>query len=144
MADNVQLNGVSVVGGAVIATDEVGGVQHQYVKLEFGDDGTATKVSSADPLPVAFSESAASATETTVSASASSVQLLAANANRKSVLIRNDSEAIMYISHGGTATTSSPVMLQPQSIWEMGTRYVGALNAIWESAVGSAQILEFA
>jgi len=50
MADNVELNRGE--GGELIATDEVGGAQHQYVKMEFGDDGTATKVSSDNPLPV--------------------------------------------------------------------------------------------
>lgn len=53
MADNVT---IPLTGAgdatAVVATDEVGGAQHQYVKLEFGADGTATKVSSSDPLPV--------------------------------------------------------------------------------------------
>jgi hypothetical protein len=47
MADNVTLPG----SGAVVATDDVGGAQHQYVKLEFGADGVATKVDSTNPLP---------------------------------------------------------------------------------------------
>lgn len=38
--------------GATIATDDIGGVQHQLVKVEFGVDGVATPVSDADPLPV--------------------------------------------------------------------------------------------
>lgn len=38
--------------GATIATDDIGGVQHQLVKVEFGADGVATPVSDADPLPV--------------------------------------------------------------------------------------------
>lgn len=50
MADNVLLNSGS--GGDTIAADDVGGAKHQYVKVEFGADGTATKVSAADPLPV--------------------------------------------------------------------------------------------
>lgn len=51
MADNVQLN-VPTTSGATIATDDIGGVQHQMVKVEFGVDGVATPVSAADPLPV--------------------------------------------------------------------------------------------
>jgi len=51
MADNVQLN-VPTSVGATIATDDIGGVQHQRVKVEFGADGTATDVSAANPLPV--------------------------------------------------------------------------------------------
>jgi hypothetical protein len=50
MADNVELDPGS--GGAVIATDDDGTAQHQYVKLEFGGDGTFTKVATGNPLPV--------------------------------------------------------------------------------------------
>lgn len=49
MADNTTLNLGS--GGDVIATDDIAGVKHQQVKLEFGADGTATPVSAANPLP---------------------------------------------------------------------------------------------
>lgn len=50
MVDNVTLNSGS--GGASLATDDIGGVHHQRVKVQFGADGTATDVSSAAPLPV--------------------------------------------------------------------------------------------
>lgn len=48
MADNVA---VTAGSGTTIATDDVGGVQHQRVKVEFGADGSATDVSAAAPLP---------------------------------------------------------------------------------------------
>lgn len=50
MADNTQLNAGS--GGDLIATDEIGGVKHQRVKVQHGADGAATDVSAASPLPV--------------------------------------------------------------------------------------------
>ncbi len=49
MADNTTLNAGS--GGDVIATDDIGGVKYQRVKVTFGADGSATDVSSAAPLP---------------------------------------------------------------------------------------------
>ncbi len=49
MADNTQLNLGS--GGDVIATDEIAGVKHQRVKVEFGADGSATDVSPLNGLP---------------------------------------------------------------------------------------------
>lgn len=52
MADNVRINAVTTPGGATIATDDVNGVQHELVKVEFGVDGVATMVSASDPLPV--------------------------------------------------------------------------------------------
>lgn len=49
MADNVVLD--PGAGGATIATDDDGTAQHQYVKLEFGGDGTFTKVTTSAGLP---------------------------------------------------------------------------------------------
>jgi hypothetical protein len=49
MADNTTLNTGS--GGDVIATDDIGGVKHQRVKVEYGADGSATDVSNSTPLP---------------------------------------------------------------------------------------------
>jgi hypothetical protein len=50
MADNTTLNTGS--GGDTIATDDIGGVKYQRVKVTHGADGSATDVSSASPLPV--------------------------------------------------------------------------------------------
>lgn len=49
MSDNVQLN--SGTGGDIVAADDIAGVKHQRVKIEIGDDGEATDVSSTNPLP---------------------------------------------------------------------------------------------
>lgn len=53
MADNVTLN--AGTGGDTVAADDIGGVKHQRVKVEFGVDGAATDVSASDPLPVVVS-----------------------------------------------------------------------------------------
>ena len=50
MADNVPITAGS---GTSIATDDVGGVQYQRVKVTYGTDGSATDASSTNPLPVA-------------------------------------------------------------------------------------------
>lgn len=50
MADNTTLN--TGTGGDVIATDDIAGVKHQLVKVEFGAADSATQVSAANPLPV--------------------------------------------------------------------------------------------
>lgn len=50
MADNVVLN--VGAGGATLATDDIGGVQYQRVKVSFGTDGSAADVSLAAGLPV--------------------------------------------------------------------------------------------
>ena len=51
MADNLELNAGS--GGATIATDDDTTAHHQYVKMEWGGDGTFTKVSTgAGAVPI--------------------------------------------------------------------------------------------
>jgi len=49
MADNVP---VTPGSGTNIASDDIGGVQFQRVKVTHGQDGTATDASSINPLPV--------------------------------------------------------------------------------------------
>lgn len=49
MADNV---GYTPGSGATVAADDIGGVLHQRVKIGVGADGSATDVSSANPMPV--------------------------------------------------------------------------------------------
>jgi hypothetical protein len=50
MADNLELN--EGTGGATLAADDIGGIHHQRVKVQFGVDGAATDVSASDPMPV--------------------------------------------------------------------------------------------
>lgn len=67
MADNID---VTPGTGKTIATDEVGGIHYQYVKLSFGGDGTATKVSSTDPIPVTLEFTGGNTTAVKVDGSA--------------------------------------------------------------------------
>ena len=50
MVDNVTTNPGS--GGATIAADDIGGVMHQRVKVQYGTDGSAMDVSAGNPLPI--------------------------------------------------------------------------------------------
>jgi len=50
MADNTVLNSGS--GGDTIASDDIAGIKHQRVKIQYGDDGSATDVSDTNPLPI--------------------------------------------------------------------------------------------
>lgn len=54
MADDTELNAGS--GGDTIATDDIGGVKHQRVKVQHGADGSATDVSTSSPLPVELTD----------------------------------------------------------------------------------------
>lgn len=49
MSDNI---GYTPGAGATIAADNIGGVLHQRVKIGVGADGSATDVSTSNPMPV--------------------------------------------------------------------------------------------
>ena len=63
MADGVNITAGS---GVVIASDDIGGVQYQRVKLSQGTDGVGVDVSSAAPLQVTLANTGANATPVVV------------------------------------------------------------------------------
>ena len=71
----------------------------------------------------------------TVAISVSSVSLLAANADRKQVIIRNDTNQDLYIAHGATATTSSAIRLKKNDVY-LEDKYTGVISGIWGSVAG--------
>lgn len=69
MADNVTLN--PGTGGAVVASDDIAGIQYQRVKVTWGADGVANDASAASPLPTtALTNTELRAASVPVSASA--------------------------------------------------------------------------
>jgi len=84
-------------------------------------------------------------TLTNVAASATSVTLLAANASRQRIVIVNDSTSNLYIKFGATASsTSFTYLLFQQDTYEspVSGEYLGIIDGIWDSAIGSARISE--
>lgn len=61
MADNTTIN--RGTDGDTIATDDIDGIKHQLVKMEFGKDGEATEVTALTPLPILTDVTANSALE---------------------------------------------------------------------------------
>jgi hypothetical protein len=87
----------------------------------------------------------ATATATNVASSTTSVTLLAANANRLGVAIRNDSTSALYISLGSSASSASVYELLPGDLFtlpEPGLNWTGAISGVWLSASGFARVLE--
>ncbi len=86
-----------------------------------------------------------SAALTSVSGNASSVPLLAANNNRKTFFVYNESPATLYLAWSGTASlTSYTSQVPPNNLYEMpnASTWQGAVSGIWTSAVGAARITE--
>jgi hypothetical protein len=103
MADNPQVNTNTTAVGATnvtVAGDDIGGVVHQLVKVEFGAADSATQVSAANPLPVVQTGTPAlptgAATEATLSTLNGKMpaQGQAAMAASQPVVIANNQSAV--------------------------------------------------
>lgn len=139
--------GVQGGAGAVTAnTQRVTLTDENLTALELigvkGTDGS-TISSITNPLPT-VERISTTATLTNVSASASSVQLLAANANRVGLIIFNDSTSSLYMKFGTTASTTNFTLKVFQgSSYEMTLPiFTGRIDGVWDVAVGSARITE--
>ena len=86
-----------------------------------------------------------SAPLTSVSGSITSVSLLAANVNRKTFFVYNESAATLYLAWGATASlTAYTSQVPPNNLYEMPSTstWQGAVSGLWSSAVGAARITE--
>lgn len=138
MPDNVTLPGA----GVDVATDDVGGIAYQRVKVTHGPDGQADDVSPAAPLPTI--SQAGTATVTSVAAATSSTELAAASLTRRGLSVFNDSIADLRVKFGtGASTSSYTVKVGPGQLYEMPSPiYTGAVHGIWSAADGNARITE--
>lgn len=75
MADNKVVSAAIGVGPTV-ATDEIAGVDHLRIKVEFGVDGSAVDVSATDPMPVVQTGTPALPTGASTSALQTSTEVL--------------------------------------------------------------------
>ena len=145
MADNTTLN-ANTTSGDVIASDDIAGVKHQRVKVEFGADGSATDVSATAPLPVTSKTALTPSAPAAASVGVASAEAVAANANRKGLILTNTSQATISLGFAAAAVLSSGVTLFPGGIFKMDeyTLTTGAINAIAGAAASNLAIQEFA
>jgi len=76
MADNVPITAGS---GTNVATDDVGGIHYQKVKVAYGADDSATSVSVANPFPTRRTAGSIGTGRKTVTTSGTEVQLVASS-----------------------------------------------------------------
>ena len=80
---------------------------------------------------------------TSVAASVTSVNLLAANANRIAALITNDGNSVLFVKLGATASNSSyTYRLTANSQATIDGQWTGTIDGIWTAASGNARITE--
>jgi hypothetical protein len=133
-----------------VLADLIGSDYGQVLKVAFGSDGSLTLVDASNGLPISVvgtasvkTTRAATGTRSNVAASATDVLLLAANANRISAVVYNDSTAILYVGIGTTTVTSSSFSfkLDAGGVYE-DYDFTGQIRGMWASATGNARITE--
>ena len=106
MADNVTINASS--GTANVASDDVGGVQFQNVKIDVGGNGLSVPLSSSNPLPVTASTPNASITDgRTVVTTAGTRVALASSTVVKEVVITAETDNTGIVVVGGSTCVAA-------------------------------------
>lgn len=103
-----------------------------------------TGVSTETTLATLLAGKSSTSAVTSVTGSATTVQLLAANTNRRMASFYNDSTADLFLKLGTTAsTTSFTVKITSQSFYELPLpAYTGRIDGIWSTANGTVYITE--
>lgn len=98
------------------------------------DPATKRLLVNATGLITTSPEETDTATTTTITVGVASTSVLAANADRIAVSLINDSDQIIYITLGATASMNSGIRLNANGGSAEITQYTGAISAICTSA----------
>lgn len=98
MADDITLN--SGTGGATLAADDIGGVHHQRVKIQYGADGAATDVSDSNPLPIDDAGGSITIDNAALAVTGGGVEATALR-----VTLASDSTGLVSVDDGGSSLT---------------------------------------
>ena len=79
----------------------------------------------------------------TVNSSASSVTILAANIQRRQILVFNNSTKNLHLAYGATSSlTAFSIKLLPGGLFIDSEGYTGIVSGIWAAVNGNAQVTE--
>lgn len=106
------------------------------------DQALVVAISPNNPITTSVARPSTSVTSS-VNGSATSVTLLISNSIRLGATVYNDSDALLYVKLGATASTSDyTVKLFPLGYYEIPYGYTGRIDGIWSIAHGHARIDE--
>lgn len=138
MADNT-----TSAASPIVATDDVGGVHYQRIKLAFGPDGSATDASAATPLPITIAGDTAGTmanSPNVASVTTTAAQVLAAGTYR-AILFENYGTDYVYLGATGVTATSHFKRLSPGEVLTLTPPFVPS-NAIYAIAASGTQPME--
>lgn len=139
-ADSIATNVLATVNGTAVT-----GIEAQRMKMGYGPDGDLRDVSDAFPLPV--KDASAAATLTSVAAAITSTTVIAANANRRGLILHaTTGSAQCYVRLGAAAASSAlgghTLDMGPGAYLEVPYGYTGEVRAIWTAATGGLNVTE--
>lgn len=138
---------VSVAGVSTAANQNTGNTSLAEINTKLPASLGAKTAANSLSVTQAF---AATSTITNQASSATSVTLLAANNNRKTAIIINDSTSDLYVTLNASAASTTNYSLflaakvgnMPSFLAINGDDYSGEIRGIWSSANGFARITE--
>lgn len=128
--------------GGTLSVDDGGGTLTVDGTVAVTDGGGSLTV---DGTVSTLAEESATGTTTSVNDSNANQTLLASNTSRLGFSIFNDSDQLLYVKMGATATTTDyGVRLSPGGYYEDAARYTGRVDGIWAAnSTGAAKITEY-
>lgn len=133
MVDNTILN--PGTGGDTVASDDIGGIKFQRVKLIAGINGVNDgDIAKTNPLPTIRPTKTPTDISGTITLGGTAQVLVAANANRTGFMVQNNSAGLLWISEITTAIEDQPSIQIP-----VGETYIcpeGACGVAALSIVG--------
>lgn len=141
MANNVNITaGV----GTPIATDEIGGVHYQRVKLAVGGEDSAADVSAQAPMPVGVPVASLVATSS-VNATTSATAIAGDSSGaRRGLTFYNDSTNYLYLRCNVAPTLSTfQVRIEPFQYYELPAPiWPGIIYGLWSGTNGAVRVTE--
>lgn len=105
----------------------------RFVQVMFCSINTAVVASAPTPFAVAH-------TESIVAVTATSSTILASYATRSGGYIKNTSVIDVYLSLGGTASTSGTGKVAPGEVYTIPRGYTGPINAVRAAGAGTFNV----
>jgi hypothetical protein len=133
-------------GNPVTIDAQLAGTDQQQT-VTIGDGTNAGRIASVDTDGALRVETnpATAATLTNVTSSTTSKTIVAANANRRGLIVFNDSTSIMYLSYGTqtTSATAFSVKIAAGASYLLDVPlYNGAMTGVWVTATGTARVTD--
>lgn len=133
-----------------IKVDQTGAIVVNATGQQSSINSFSVVLATDQPSVTVSPKNAATSTLANVASSATSVSLLAANNNRKTAIIINDSTSDLYVTLNASAASTTNYSLflaakvgnTPSSLILKGDDYSGEIRGIWSSANGFARITE--